>query len=177
MRSIGRARGWRVAGASERTFLLPLLPLTMKQRAANVVASSSAAAAADTATSPRRRLATFTTPQHLVDALLSCKQIMVVTGAGISVNCGIPDFRSKDSGLYHTLDCEAIGIPSAELLFDYEYLAVDPEPFYRFARSLLPRDDVLPSYCHRFIALLEARKKLLRNYTQNVDGIEKKAGA
>lgn len=91
------------------------------------------------------------------------------------MNCGIPDFRSKDSGLYNTLDCESIGIPSAELLFDYQYFAIDPEPFYRFARWLLPRDNIVPSYCHQFIATLERRKKLLRNYTQNVDGIEQKA--
>ena len=126
--------------------------------------------------SPRRKLASFTTLAHVVEALSTSKRILVVRGAGISVNCGIPDFRSKDSGLYHTLDCEAIGIPSAELLFDYEYFVVDPEPFYRFARSLLPREDIRPSYCHEFISMLEMRKKLLRNYTQNVDGIERKAG-
>ena len=130
----------------------------------------------ETAAPPRRKLDTFTTLAHVVEALSTSKRILVVTGAGISVNCGIPDFRSKDSGLYHTLDCAAIGIPSAELLFDYEYFVVDPEPFYRFARSLLPREDIRPSYCHEFISMLETRKKLLRNYTQNVDGIERKAG-
>jgi NAD-dependent SIR2 family protein deacetylase len=33
-----------------------------------------------------------------------------------------------------------------------------------------------PSPCHKFIASLEAKGKLLRNYTQNVDGLERKAG-
>ena len=36
---------------------------------------------------------------------------------------------------------------------------------------LLPNDSILPSPCHRFISLLEQKKILLRNYTQNVDGL------
>jgi NAD-dependent SIR2 family protein deacetylase len=103
------------------------------------------------------------------------KRIIVISGAGISVSCGIADFRSKESGLYNTLDCEEIGIPCAELLFDLEYFLMDPAPFYRYARNLIP-DALLPSPSHYFIKYLEGKKKLLRNYTQNIDGIEKICG-
>ena len=55
-----------------------------------------------------------------VKVFSKCKNIITICGAGISVSCGIPDFRSA-TGLYNTLDCDKIGIPSAELLFDLEF--------------------------------------------------------
>jgi NAD-dependent deacetylase sirtuin 1 len=114
--------------------------------------------------------------QDVTELLKKSRNILVITGAGISVSCGIPDFRSKENGLYNTLDCASIGIPSAELLFDLQFFLIDPEPFYYFAKSLLPCDNIQPSICHQFISLLEKKKKLLRNYTQNVDCLEKKVG-
>jgi Sir2 family len=42
----------------------------------------------------------------VVKLLQGRKNIAVLTGAGISVSCGIPDFRTKGSGLYSTLDAE-----------------------------------------------------------------------
>jgi NAD+-dependent protein deacetylase sirtuin 1 len=125
---------------------------------------------------PRIKLPTFCSVKHVIDAIKRCKKIIVITGAGISVSSGIPDFRSKDIGIYNTLDCEFYNIPSAELLFDYEFFRIDAEPFYKFAKKLLPDETVRPSPCHNFIANLESRGKLLRNYTQNVDGLERKAG-
>lgn len=127
-----------------------------------------------TAESPRQFLSYFHSLDHVVDLLKRAKRIIVVSGAGISVSAGIPDFRSKD-GLYNTLNCEEIGIPSAELLFDLDFFDIDPQPFYKFAKCLLP-SDAKPSACHRFLYSLQNRKKLLRNYTQNVDGLERRVG-
>ena len=124
----------------------------------------------------RQRLHEARTLDDVVKLLEKSKRIIVVSGAGISVSAGIPDFRSKDSGLYHTLDCSRYGIPSAELLFDIEFFKIDPGPFYQFANMLLPNDDIRPTKCHQFLQILQSKKKLLRNYTQNIDGLERKAG-
>jgi NAD-dependent SIR2 family protein deacetylase len=124
----------------------------------------------------RTRLEHVCTVADAVNAIGKAKRIVVISGAGISVSCGIPDFRSKESGLYKNLNCAEIGIPTAELLFDYEYFKSDPEPFYKFAKRLIPTSTMLPSFSHDFIALLDKKNKLLRNFTQNIDGLERKAG-
>lgn len=43
--------------------------------------------------------------KNIVNLLATRRKIIVLTGAGISVSCGIPDFRSK-TGLYATLDAQ-----------------------------------------------------------------------
>lgn len=112
--------------------------------------------------------------------LMGRKNIIVLVGAGISVSCGIPDFRSKDSGLYSTLDTEALGLSCPEELFDWEFFQEDPSPFYKFARNLyFPLGDgkkVEPSDSHKLLAMLEQKKMLLRVYSQNIDGLENVAG-
>ena len=59
---------------------------------------------------------------------------------------------------------------------DCKGVVIFPAPFYRYAPALLPRPGVRPSRCHRFLRLLELKGKLLRNYTHNVDGLERAAG-
>ena len=50
-------------------------------------------------TSPRSKLATCATLGDVVAALGRAKSIVVLAGAGVSVSCGIPDFRSA-KGIY-----------------------------------------------------------------------------
>ena len=123
----------------------------------------------------RTQLEHLRTVEDVVLLLQRCRRLIVITGAGISVNCGIPDFRSPN-GIYNTVDCEALNIPSPELLFDISYFRIDPIPFYTFSRNFYNLPGLQPSKTHMFIANLEKRKKLLRNYTQNIDGIERLAG-
>ena len=122
----------------------------------------------------RKQLENFSTIDDVLDAFDKAKHIVFITGAGISVSCGIPDFRSA-SGIYNTMECQEIGIPSPELLFDLEYFLMDPGPFFKYAHNLIPKARN-PSAAHRFIALLESKKKLLRHYTQNIDGLERVCG-
>lgn len=119
--------------------------------------------------------------EKVAELLNGRKNIIVLLGAGISVSCGIPDFRSRD-GLYSILDTEDFGstLSCAEDLFDHEFFLEDPAPFFKFARNLyfpLGKDKkVEPSDSHKLLALLERNKMLLRVYSQNIDGLESLAG-
>jgi hypothetical protein len=109
-----------------------------------------------------------------VELVRSAKRILVLTGAGISVSCGIPDFRSEN-GLYAQIQ-EKYSLPEPECMFDIEYFRIDPEPFYSFAKELLPREEFKPSFSHHFIRHLEQSGKLLRQFTQNIDTLEATTG-
>ncbi|CEP17921.1 hypothetical protein [Parasitella parasitica] len=101
------------------------------------------------------------------------KNIIVMSGAGISTAAGIPDFRSKDTGLYHNL--QKFDLPYAEAVFDIEYFLEKPEPFYALAKELYP-GKFLPTKTHYFIQLLQKKGVLLRNFTQNIDTLERMTG-
>jgi len=60
-------------------------------------------------------------------------------------------------------------------MFDINYFSRDPRPFYKFAREIYP-GQFEPSPCHRFIKMLDQQRKLLRNYSQNIDTLEQVAG-
>lgn len=101
------------------------------------------------------------------------KNIVVLAGAGISTPCGIPDFRTPGTGLYDNL--QKYNLPTPESIFDMDYFLMDPRPFFDLARSIYP-GTFKPGVAHYFVKLLEKKEKLLRMYTQNIDGLEKLAG-
>ncbi|CAF3666544.1 unnamed protein product [Adineta steineri] len=118
----------------------------------------------------RQPLEQYKTLDDAVDLIRKCKNILVLTGAGISVSCGIPDFRSRN-GIYARLREEFPELPNPQSMFDIEYFSQDPRPFFRFAKEIWP-GQYQPSLAHYFIAELERREQLLRNYTQNIDSLE-----
>ena len=106
--------------------------------------------------------------------LTTCENIVVLTGAGVSVSCGIPDFRSEN-GLYARLRRDFPSLPDPQAMFDMNFFRQDPRPFFKFAREIYP-GQFEPSASHRFIRGLEQRDQLLRNYTQNIDTLEYACG-
>jgi len=91
----------------------------------------------------------------------------------ISTSLGIPDFRSKDNGLYSKLAHLGLGDPQE--VFDIEVFREDPGIFYSIAKDILPSTERF-SPTHAFIHLLQQKNKLLTNYSQNIDNLEAKAG-
>ncbi|CAE6489535.1 unnamed protein product [Rhizoctonia solani] len=112
-------------------------------------------------------------------AVAKAKRIVVVTGAGISCSSGIPDFRSTD-GLYNLVKerypdvvIKGRDLFDAALFRDPMSAAV----FYTFMAELKTQiDSAHPAPVHDFLAMLDDKGKLLRSYTQNIDGLEERAG-
>ncbi|CAL2041292.1 unnamed protein product [Caenorhabditis brenneri] len=122
----------------------------------------------------RHKLPEYNSLSDAVELFKTRKNILVLTGAGVSVSCGIPDFRSKD-GIYARLRSEFPDLPDPTAMFDIRYFASNPKPFYNFAREIFP-GQFTPSVSHRFIKELESTGRLLRNYTQNIDTLEHQTG-
>ncbi len=96
--------------------------------------------------------------------------IVFLTGAGISTESGIPDFRGPQ-GVW-TRD------PEAEKLSDIRYYVADPEIRRRSwqARLVHPAWAARPNAGHRAIVELERRGRLHALITQNIDGLHQRAG-
>jgi len=101
------------------------------------------------------------------------KHIVVLLGAGTSVAAGIPDFRSKNTGLYNLIDDQEITEKTD--VFDIDFFRKNSGPFGRVMRKFLMGDHE-PTNAHRFVKKLEEKGILQRVYTQNIDGLEIKAG-
>ena len=106
------------------------------------------------------------------------KNIIVLTGAGVSVAAGIPDFRSPTVGLYATLQSmKHLKMRSPTFVFELSTFLKDPRPFWWIFGRLWPRSDwPRPTTFHYFLTLLERHGILLRSYTQNIDDLEIVAG-
>ncbi|KAK9370804.1 DHS-like NAD/FAD-binding domain-containing protein [Lipomyces kononenkoae] len=107
------------------------------------------------------------------------KRILLVTGAGISCNAGIPDFRSED-GLYAMVKKEyPTAVVKGRDLFDAILFSspVSVSVFCTFMARL--RSCILSARStavHKFIKHLYDCNRLLRCYTQNIDGLEGQDG-
>ncbi|KAK4686726.1 hypothetical protein P7C73_g3393, partial [Tremellales sp. Uapishka_1] len=112
-------------------------------------------------------------------AIAKAKKIVVVSGAGISCSSGIPDFRSAD-GLYSLVKARyPSSFVTGKDLFSSQ-LFLNPSTsaiFYTFISELAAAcREASPTRTHHFIDRLNQKGKLLRSYTQNVDGLERRMG-
>jgi NAD+-dependent protein deacetylase SIR2 len=114
--------------------------------------------------------------ETLLGALRKRRKIVVIAGAGISVSAGIPDFRSSH-GLFRSLRAEHKLKSSGKELFDASVYKDDSSTsnFHDMVRQLSQlSQNAQPTLFHRLLARLSQEGRLLRLYTQNVDGLENK---
>lgn len=102
------------------------------------------------------------------------RKVTILTGAGISVSAGIPDFRSPKTGLYATLK-EKYDMDDPTEIFSLDTFLKKPELFYDFSKEF-NWDEYDPTPTHYFIGLLHKKGLLGLNFTQNIDCLERKAG-
>src|SRR5213594_3900814 len=105
----------------------------------------------------------------VAQAIRQAHFIAVLTGAGISVESGIPTFRDAQTGLWAKFDPRELATPAAfarnpKLVWDW----------YAWRRELVNR--AKPNAGHRAIAELERRTPRFLLITQNVDGLHRRAG-
>jgi NAD-dependent deacetylase len=98
------------------------------------------------------------------------KRVVVLTGAGISTDSGIPDFRGP-KGLWTRN-------PAAEKMSDIRYYVADGEVRKAAWQARLehPAWTAQPNAGHAALAALEKRGKLHALITQNIDGLHQRAG-
>ena len=108
--------------------------------------------------------------EEVADLIVKSKRVVVFTGAGISTESGIPDFRGPD-GLWTKFDPED---------FTYQRFVTSREARKRLwgmSKTVgLSWTDMKPNAAHDAVAELEKMGKLDCVITQNVDGLHQKAG-
>ncbi len=109
-------------------------------------------------------------PAGLASLIREAESVVALTGAGISVPSGIPDFRTPGTGLWEKVDPMEVAHIDA--------FHRDTRRFWSFYRPrFADLDEKLPNAAHDVLAELEARGKLEAIVTQNVDRLHAKAGS
>nr|BAN40582.1 NAD-dependent deacetylase, putative [Entamoeba invadens] len=103
----------------------------------------------------------------IAKAMEKAKSVTVLTGAGISVQSGIPDFRSSN-GLWKRYDPAVYGT--------LDTFKTRPELFWSMAEEI-HKIDAKPNDVHKELALLEKMGVVKNIITQNVDGLHQMAGS
>ncbi len=118
----------------------------------------------------RALTATLTEVRRLADLIRAADSVVALTGAGISVPSGIPDFRSPGSGMWENVDPMKVAHIDA--------FRADPVQFWRFYGNRFDTLDAKePNGAHHALVELERRGLLHAVVTQNIDRLHRKAGS
>ena len=105
----------------------------------------------------------------LENLIAASKHITALTGAGISTESGIPDYRSPGKGLWEKMDMSVVSLDG---------FLDDPSRYYSYAMEMYEiRSGAEPNDAHYLLARLEKAGLLKGVVTQNVDGLHHAAGS
>lgn len=106
----------------------------------------------------------------LADLIAGSERAVVLTGAGVSVPSGIPDFRSAGTGMWEGVDPMEVAHVDA--------WRRDPDRFWRFyGERFASLVDKRPNRAHAVIAELERSGAIRGVITQNIDRLHRAAGS
>ncbi|MBS3778284.1 MAG: RNA polymerase subunit sigma, partial [Candidatus Thermoplasmatota archaeon] len=107
--------------------------------------------------------------QRAVDLLRSADHVTVFTGAGISVESGIPPFRGED-GIWNTIDPQ---------ILELNYFFDHPLASWRLIKKIFydTFKNAEPNTAHKNIATLESMGIVKSVITQNIDNLHQRAGS
>ena len=108
--------------------------------------------------------------QRHAELIREARSVVALTGAGISVPSGIPDFRTPGRGLWENVDPMKVAHIDA--------WRADPEHFWHFyGERFAALEDKRPNGAHEALVELERRGHLDAVITQNIDMLHRKAGS
>ena len=110
------------------------------------------------------------TVERLAELIRDSQCTVALTGAGISVPSGIPDFRSPGTGIWENVDPMEVA--------HIDVFRHEPQRFWHFYRPRFGMlSDKQPNPAHLALAELESRGLLDAVITQNIDRLHRKAGS
>ena len=110
--------------------------------------------------------------EKLKKAIDESNNIVIFSGAGLSTNSGIPDFRSA-SGIYNQKLKSRF---TPEEIISHSFFFEHTEDFFEFYFDKMVYKNAKPNSAHIFFAELE-KKKNVTVVTQNIDGLHQLAGS
>jgi NAD-dependent deacetylase len=110
------------------------------------------------------------TAARVAELIRGAGSVVALTGAGISVPSGIPDFRTPGKGLWENVDPMEVA--------HINVFRRDPERFWHFyGHRFQTLDDKEPNGAHRALAQLQEAGLVTAVITQNIDRLHAKAGS
>jgi NAD-dependent deacetylase len=107
---------------------------------------------------------------RLAELIRESESTVVLTGAGVSVPSGIPDFRTPGTGLWEKVDPMEVA--------HIDVFRSEPDRFWHFyGQRFAVLGDKQPNGAHQALAELEQRGLIEGVITQNIDRLHRRAGS